>query len=323
MEWQSCDHSIFLVWKRRNSLLFTSLYPFIGYLSLGWIYWGMISKLGLSTQKRLLGPASKVVKTCRTKKPHSNGSKYYAIVGGKNGFIGVVDSWDTCGSLVRYVRNARYKSFTNKEAAEEFVRQVSGGLGTNLSSSPQLTQRETFTCAYSQEKEQGKAIFRLYTDGACVSNGTCGAKAGYGVYFGDGDPRNISRPLLGQVQTNQRAELSAMIAALESLYKESIIQDSEAQVFIYTDSRYVKNILTAGWLEQWKRNNWKRKVGELKNLDLVQRLDYLWNKLHQESKAKIEIVWVKGHDGLKGNEEADRLATLGIDQKKTNPEYVS
>ncbi|GJD11377.1 Ribonuclease H [Galdieria sulphuraria] len=211
----------------------------------------------------------------RTQKYRWNSSKnkYYAIVGGKNGFTGVVDNWDACKDLVH--------------RGEDF--------GTFLFHVP---PNEPFTCVNPQYKEQGKRILKLYTDGACISNGSCSAKAGYGVYFGDGDSRNISRPLLGQVQTNQRAELSAMIAALESVY-----------------SRYVKDILTAGWLEQWKLNHWKRKVGELKNLDLIQRLDYLWNKVHQQSKAKIEIVWVKGHDGLKGNEEADRLATLGIHQR--------
>ncbi|EME28876.1 ribonuclease HI [Galdieria sulphuraria] len=274
----------------------------------------------MSTQKMLAGRVSKALteKTSRrTQKYRWNSSKnkYYAIVGGKNGFTGVVDNWDACKDLVHRVRNTRYKSFKRREAAEEFVKTLAGlgeDFGTFLFHVP---FNEPFTCVNPQYKEQGKRILKLYTDGACISNGSCSAKAGYGVYFGDGDSRNISRPLLGQVQTNQRAELSAMIAALESVCKEPIVYESEAEIYIYTDSRYVKDILTAGWLEQWKLNHWKRKVGELKNLDLIQRLDYLWNKVHQQSKAKIEIVWVKGHDGLKGNEEADRLATLGIHQR--------
>ncbi|KFG63024.1 ribonuclease HI protein [Toxoplasma gondii RUB] len=58
-------------------------------------------------------------------------------------------------------------------------------------------------------------ILYIYTDGACRSNGRGKeAKAGVGVFFGDGDPRNVSRRLTGQPQTNQRAELQAILDAL-------------------------------------------------------------------------------------------------------------
>ncbi|CBZ51457.1 putative ribonuclease H [Neospora caninum Liverpool] len=58
-------------------------------------------------------------------------------------------------------------------------------------------------------------IVYIYTDGACRANGRGRqAKGGVGVFFGDGDPRNVSRRLAGQPQTNQRAELHAILDAL-------------------------------------------------------------------------------------------------------------
>lgn len=50
----------------------------------------------------------------------------------------------------------------------------------------------------------------IYTDGACKSNGTGLAVAGYGVFFGPNDLRNRAVPLEGSVQTNNRAELQAV-----------------------------------------------------------------------------------------------------------------
>ena len=46
----------------------------------------------------------------------------------------------------------------------------------------------------------------------------------------------------------------------------------------------------------------------VKNQDLWQALDA------ETERHEIRWVWVKGHSGDDGNEEADRLANLGIDE---------
>ena len=56
----------------------------------------------------------------------------------------------------------------------------------------------------------------VYTDGACVNNGKPDARAGFGVWFGENDPRNVSESFTGP-QTNNRAELLAIIRALTIL----------------------------------------------------------------------------------------------------------
>lgn len=62
---------------------------------------------------------------------------------------------------------------------------------------------------------QDERTVRVYTDGACSENGKHGATGGIGVFFGPGDPRNISEPLAGDYPTNNRAEITAVLRALE------------------------------------------------------------------------------------------------------------
>ena len=52
----------------------------------------------------------------------------------------------------------------------------------------------------------------VYTDGACTNNQDAATRrAGWGAYFGADDPRNLSEPLLGLPQTNNRAEMTAVL----------------------------------------------------------------------------------------------------------------
>ncbi|PFH36570.1 ribonuclease HI protein [Besnoitia besnoiti] len=90
------------------------------------------------------------------------------------------------------------------EGMEEAARRVK----EELASSP-------LSSSWSQREER---VLYIYTDGACRSNGRGReARGGIGVFFGDGDPRNVSMRLLGQPQTNQRAELQAILCAIRLL----------------------------------------------------------------------------------------------------------
>ena len=60
---------------------------------------------------------------------------------------------------------------------------------------------------------------KVFTDGACSNNGKPNAKAGLGVYFGNKDPRNTSKRVVGK-QTNNIAELSAIIEVFTILKEE-------------------------------------------------------------------------------------------------------
>ena len=139
-----------------------------------------------------------------------------------------------------------------------------------------------------------------YTDGACSGNPGPG---GWGVLLiaRDGETVLKERELQGGEPdtTNNRMELMAAIAALESLSRASAIT-------VVTDSAYVKNGVTA-WIEGWKRNGWRTAAKKpVKNADLWQRLD--------EARARHAVTWrwIKGHAGHAENERADALARSGM-----------
>lgn len=141
----------------------------------------------------------------------------------------------------------------------------------------------------------------VWVDGACSRNGQAGAKAGWGVYFGPDDARNASEPLAGAAQTNQRAELSAAICALERA------PAAPCEVHVHTDSKYVIQGITE-WIANWRRNGWMNAQKKpVSNADLWTRLD----ALARLRGTALHWHWVKGHSNDANNDAADRLACLG------------
>ena len=137
-----------------------------------------------------------------------------------------------------------------------------------------------------------------YTDGACVNNPGPG---GYGVILLYGKhKRELSDGF--RLTTSNRMEIWAAIAALEALKTRCVVT-------IYSDSKYVVDSVSQGWVYRWKRNGWKRNQDDVANVDLWKQL----LKLCQQH--EVEFVWVKGHDGNPGNERADRLSKRAADQE--------
>jgi ribonuclease HI len=137
----------------------------------------------------------------------------------------------------------------------------------------------------------------VYTDGACRGNPGPG---GWGALL---KFRDRERELFGAEAdtTNNRMELTAAIEALGVLSRPCSVR-------LFTDSVYVSKGISE-WLPKWVRNNWRTaNKAPVKNVDLWQRLDQLCGK------HRVEWQWVKGHAGDPGNERADQLANLGIDQ---------
>lgn len=87
----------------------------------------------------------------------------------------------------------------------------------------------------------------IYTDGACSGNGQQGSQGGVGVYWGDNHPNNISRPLQGERQTNQRAEIEAARQGIEQAKSQGY-----SKVTVRTDSDYVKKGAEE-WIPKWDR----------------------------------------------------------------------
>lgn len=97
--------------------------------------------------------------------------------------------------------------------------------------------------------------------------------------------------------TNNRMELTAMIAGLEMIPPDTAID-------VYTDSQLIVNILTK-WASGWEARGWKKKSpGPIANLELVQKA---YELVKQRPKANIR--WIRAHSGFRWNEYADALAT--------------
>ncbi|KAJ9641897.1 hypothetical protein H2199_005111 [Coniosporium tulheliwenetii] len=162
----------------------------------------------------------------------------------------------------------------------------------------QLNAKKKMTKGDSQN-----SMLRIYTDGSSLGNGKNGAVAGVGVFFGPGDKRNVSEPLPGPRQTNQRAELTAIARALD-------IAPLTRPVTIYSDSKYAIQCVTE-WFVNWRKNNWinsSRKPVENKDL-----IEPLINKIEERRMcgADTKFEWCKGHAEDPGNVAADALAVKG------------
>jgi ribonuclease HI len=135
----------------------------------------------------------------------------------------------------------------------------------------------------------------IYTDGACSGNPGPG---GWGVILMSGPHRKELSG--GEAETtNNRMELLAAIAALETLKRPS-------RVDLHTDSEYVKNGISQ-WIHGWKRNGWRTSARQpVKNAELWQRLDAA------RARHEVHWHWVRGHAGHPENERADELAREGM-----------
>ena len=138
-------------------------------------------------------------------------------------------------------------------------------------------------------------MIKVYTDGACSGNGKEGAIGGWAFcVVGENDELIHSESGAEVNTTNNRMEFTAMLRALQ--WTEKNLNNNFIEY--YTDSALLYNTLTQ-WIEGWKNNDWKRKTGEIKNLDLVKQLYEYSNK---------NFNHVRGHHGDKWNEWCDKAA---------------
>ena len=165
---------------------------------------------------------------------------------------------------------------------------------------------------YGTKKKVNKNdTIKVFTDGACSMNGSVNAKAGIGVYFGKDDKRNISKRIIGK-QTNNTAELSAVIEVFHVLNEEV---EKGKNIIIYTDSEYVVKCCTS-YGEKCEKNNWKKKQGEIPNVELVKEAYSLYKQ-----SDNVQLEWIRAHtnqtDELSiGNDGADRLANMSIGEEE-------
>ena len=132
----------------------------------------------------------------------------------------------------------------------------------------------------------------IFTDGACSGNPGPGGWRAILRYNG------AEKVLSGAENhtTNNRMELSAVLYALSAL-KEP------CRVILTSDSKYVIDSVTKGWVYSWQKKNWKKSDGKpALNVDLWQEL------LPLLEKHNVTFNWIKGHRGHPENERCDEIA---------------
>ncbi|KAH7320945.1 putative ribonuclease H [Stachybotrys elegans] len=254
--------------------------------------------------------------------PSDEPTRYYAVAVGRS--TGIFTDWAEAEPHIKGASKPKYKKFNSYAEAVEFIkengdRDAVEALGETFDPSPPppppalaLPVQVEAPSKRARVSRGGKAepgtvprsdILQVWTDGSSRANGRKDASAGIGVYFGPNDPRNLAERLEGEAQTNQRAELTAMLRAMEMV-------PNEQSMMIWSDSRYSINCVNT-WAETWETKEWKTATGgEVKNKDIIVKIRA---KVKERGKAGAVTLleWVKGHGMNVGNNAADRLANEG------------
>lgn len=146
------------------------------------------------------------------------------------------------------------------------------------------------------EEQTQRMQVTIFTDGGCDPNPGSG---GYGAILAHGGKK---KELSGgfRLTTNNRMEVFAAIAGLRAL-------KFPCKVKLRSDSRYLVDAMTKGWVLRWRKNGWRRnKKEKASNVDLWEKLLALC------AEHKVEFHWVKGHAGIGANERCDVLATAAM-----------
>lgn len=133
----------------------------------------------------------------------------------------------------------------------------------------------------------------VFTDGAATPNPGSG---GWGAVYVVGG--KIIAEVAGHAPhtTNNRMELTALIEGYR-------LVPANTAATVWTDSELCVNSITK-WAPGWERNGWRKKGGEIKNLELVRALYDL-----AKARPDISLKWIRAHSGSRWNEYADALAT--------------
>lgn len=158
---------------------------------------------------------------------------------------------------------------------------------------------------YGPAQVQDKNPLLVWTDGSCIGAKTRHARAGAGVFWGRNCMRNRALRLPGLVQTNNRAELFAMLVAIDQ-------SDPLRALTLYSDSEYAIRSI-AEWAPARADTGWTCVNGDLLSQICVAL---------QRRAARVHLIWVKAHNGNANNDAADALAKQGAQLPAVTSDYV-
>jgi len=200
--------------------------------------------------------------------------------------------------------NMNNNSLTNVKIAEKLSNRSKSLVKKDAQ--PKKKTGKKITSYTAEEVDAVCADIKIFTDGACEPNP---GKAGSGIaLYRNGVVCELWYGFYKEEGTNNIAELNGLHQAL-ALAKEPVQQGKS--VVIFCDSMYSIQCVTQ-WAINWKMKNWTKKGGEIKNLELIKEIFSLYELLKDE----VQVIHVNGHSGIEGNELADRMSILAIEDRE-------
>ena len=231
--------------------------------------------------------------------------KFYVVWAGRE--TGIFTDWGSCKRSVDKFAGARYKSFTSRAEAESAF----GSAGAQAGGRPpqkKFSANKPASKSITSLPKMGNSDVEIFCDGGCDPNpGRAGSGA---AVYRSGFLAEMWYGLYNPQGTNNTAELNALHQSL--LIAHSAIKENKT-VTIYCDSMYSINCISL-WAYSWKKKGWKKSSGEIKNLELIKQI----HSLYDDIKAGLQLLHIKAHAGIEGNELADRMTMVAVDRKEVD-----
>ena len=203
-------------------------------------------------------------------------SKYYAVKKGK--VPGIYLSWNDCKAMVDGYPGAVYKSFKTIEEAEKFI--TGEKIISGLKASGKNTSESGETCStYAFVDGSFNKVTHTY---------------GYGGFLVTDNEKYVLQGADNDAEMATMRNVAGEIKGAEAAEKKAIELGIKEHVIYYD---YMG-------IEMWATGAWKRnKAGTIAYHDYIMSV---------REQIKLTFVKVKGHSGVEGNEEADKLAKQAV-----------
>ena len=232
---------------------------------------------------------------------------YYVVHKGRK--PGIYNNWNECKKQVDGFEDPVFKKFDDQKEAQLFLQNGFPNKKNYVSKKTNIDKKNE-QILKDELKDVEDKVF-VYTDGSCIKFKNGLSKAGYGIYIPSKNIR-VGEPLLNQKQTNNRAELTAILKVFLYLNEE----DKKKKIIIITDSQYSIYIFKDTGLN-YEKDNFMKDGKEVLNKDLI------IEALKIKRTYNVVLLKVRAHTSkedihAKNNEIVDKLAKDGAHKNTHN-----